>query len=214
MNTAAHVWLAVFDRLAQQKGHTVKYSFTDVRNKKSSETMKKKVCGAINIDTYVDTPDTVEETLSNMKKTIVDKLGIHGCSSEMKDKYVELYQKHHAAVNMLLKYHTVEKNNTVVDEYDDKLFQALVVPFEEIVGKFKLDDAKNEFTPKMFTTMLNNISFDNKLIDVIRIKSKGAKFKENIDIVRVCWQNSVMFTRELNISRNKIRRQKELSPDM
>ena len=42
----------------------------------------------------------------------------------------------------------------------------------------------NEFTPKMFTTMLNNISFNNKHIDVIRIKSKGAKFKENIDIVK------------------------------
>ena len=85
---------------------------------------------------------------------------------------------------MLIKYHSVERNNLVVDEFDDKLFHALIVPFEEIVDKFKLVDAKNEFTPKMFTIMLNKISFDNKHIEVIRIKSKGAKLTDKMQIVK------------------------------
>src|SRR6185437_13927174 len=54
MNTQAHVWLSVFDKLATEKGHDIQYNFEQVRNKKAKTNLNKLVKGATNIDQFVD----------------------------------------------------------------------------------------------------------------------------------------------------------------
>ena len=184
MNTQAHVWLTVFDKQAREKGHELVYDFEQVKNKKAKQNLKKLVKDAVNIDQYVENPETIDDTLSNIKKAIVDELGINGFNNEMKDKYIDMFQKHHTIINTIIKHNSKDETNTILDEFDDKLFRALVVPFEEIVSTLHLTQGKHEYTPKQFATMLNKVTFDDKHLEIIRVKSKGAKLKDKMEIIK------------------------------